>query len=156
MRLPGVRSIDPASEEIDSYEMVLLMFNLVVAIIIFMVIILAFMVQLNLSNIQVSRRMNDILVMRVNGFSMPQVLSYLTLETVITTGAGIILGVALGVPFARFMVVKVEVQQIMFVRTPFEYAWEVAAGLCALFSLMINSIAFRKIGKVSLTSIEKG
>ncbi len=156
MLLPGVRSIDPASEEIDSYEMVLLMFNLVVAIIIFMVIILAFMVQLNLSNIQVSRRMNDILVMRVNGFSMPQVLSYLILETVITTGAGIILGVALGVPFARFMVVKVEVQQIMFVRTPFEYAWEVAAGLCALFSLMINSIAFRKIGKVSLTSIEKG
>ena len=151
----GVRSIERSDAEIEQYQQVLVMYNLVVVIIILMVIALAFMIQLNLSNIQVSRRMRELLVLRVNGFSMRQVVGYLIRETVLTSGIGIVLGVLLGVPFASFIVRKVEVSQIMFVRAPFPMAWVIAAVLCAVFSLTINAIAFRRIRDIPLTTLSR-
>ena len=120
-----------------------------------MVIALAFMIQLNLCNIQVSRRMRELLVLRVNGFSMRQVVGYLIRETVLTSGIGIVLGILLGVPFASFIIRKVEVSQIMFVRSPFVNAWVIAALLCAVFSLTINAIAFRRIRDIPLTNLSR-
>ena len=151
----GVRNIERSDAEIEQYQQVLVMYNLVVVIIILMVIALAFMIQLNLCNIQVSRRMRELLVLRVNGFSMRQVVGYLIRETVLTSGIGILLGVLLGVPFASFIVRKVEVSQIMFVRTPFVNAWVISAVLCAAFSLTINAIAFRRIRDVPLTNLSR-
>ena len=151
----GVRNIERSDAEIEQYQQVLVMYNLVVVIIILMVIALAFMIQLNLCNIQVSRRMRELLVLRVNGFSMRQVVGYLIRETVLTSGIGILLGILLGVPFASFIVRKVEVSQIMFVRTPFVNAWVISAVLCAAFSLTINAIAFRRIRDVPLTNLSR-
>lgn len=153
--IAGVRSVERSDAEIEQYQQVLIMYNLVVVIIILMVIALAFMIQLNLCNIQVSRRMRELLVLRVNGFSMRQVVGYLIRETVLTSGIGIVLGVLLGVPFASFIVRKVEVSQILFVRSPFVMAWIIAAMLCAVFSLTINMIAFRRIRDIPLTNLSR-
>lgn len=153
--LPFTNSIERSDKPIEQYRLVLVMYNLVVMIIIIMVVILAFMVQLNLSNIQINRRLKEILVMRVNGFSMFQVVNYLIRETLLTTCLGIALGICAGIPFASFLIPKVEFQQILFVRTVCVIGWVKAALYCVLFSAVINTIAFRKIRTISLTSISK-
>ena len=99
--------------------------------------------------------MRELLIMRVNGFSMWQVTGYLARETILVTGIGIALGIALGVPFAGVVIRQVEVSQFVFERTPYAVAWVVAGLLCALFSVVINAIAYRRIRKVPISDISR-
>ena len=151
--LPGVVSIEDTVGEVSKYEQLIVLFDIMVCIIILMVIMLAFMIQLNLSNIQVNRRMKDLLVMRVNGFSMPQVIGYLAREALLITIVGIGLGIAAGIPFASFMISQVEISDFMFVRGPFVIAWIISGGLCAMFSFVMNAIAYSRIRRVPVTNI---
>ena len=153
--IDGIVSVSWSAEALYDYEQVILLYDLVVAVIILMVIMLAFMIQLNLSNIQVSRRMRELLIMRVNGFSMWQVTGYLARETILVTGIGIALGIALGVPFAGVVIRQVEVSQFVFERAPYAAAWVVSGLLCALFSVVINAIAYRRIRKVPISDISR-
>ena len=99
--------------------------------------------------------MKELLVMRVNGFSMLQVVGYLAREAVLVTGLGIALGIVAGIPFATFMIKQVEMAEFMFDRGPFPVAWIISGILCALFSLIINTIAFGRIKWIPVTDILK-
>ena len=151
----GVKEIWKTEEELSQYDEVMTMFSIILLIVIIMVIILAFAIQLNLSNIQISRRMRDILIMRVNGFSVKQVIEYLAGEAVLITAQGIVFGILIGVPFAGYIIKNIDIPQFMFVSEPFVPAWIVSGLLCALFSLTVNLIAYRRLSFVQLTDILK-
>ena len=151
--IKGIRTIESTYEQIEFYDQLMLLFDILVGVIIFMVIILAFMIQLNLCNIQVSRRKKDILVMRVNGFSMGQIVGYLSGEAVMILILGIITGVICGIPFTNAMIDEVEISDFMFVSGPFLKAWLISGTLCSLFSLVIYGIAYSRIRFMAVTNI---
>ncbi|WP_042256494.1 ABC transporter permease [Butyrivibrio proteoclasticus] len=153
--LSGIEKVTIASAIKENYASILTLFNLLVIVIIALAILLAFMILLNLSNILVLHRMRELLTMRVNGFSNSQVIGYLARETIATAALGLILGVVAGVPFSAFLITKLEATAVMFYRLPFPPAWIIALAISAFFSVSINAIAFRKVGKVPLTDISK-
>ena len=56
------------------------------------------MILTNLANIFVTRKKKELIVMRINGFSIKQTINYLARETVITIIIGLIIGLAIGIP----------------------------------------------------------
>jgi putative ABC transport system permease protein len=153
--LPGVSEVTRSDLVLDQKAGMSRLYSIVVIIVIVFSIMLSFMILLNLSNILVAHRMKELLTMRVNGFSNGQVIGYLVREILVTTSLGIILGLIIGIPSTNFIMPRLESSGFMFMRKTYLAAWALAVGCNALFSLIINSVSFRKINKVPLTDITK-
>lgn len=108
---------------------------------------------INLTNIQVERRLGELLIMRVNGFSQRQVIGYLLRESIFITCLGISMGIAIGVPFTSVLIKSFEGVRSMYIRTPYVWVWVVSVLFNVLFAALIDFISFRKIKDVPLTNI---
>ncbi len=139
----------------DAYEPMSRMFHVVVYILIALSIFMGIFVLLNLVHIFVNRRKKELIIMAVNGFQEKQQIRYLLRETIITTLTGITLGVLIGWVMTSPVVRTVEVGEMMFVRNINLRAWLIAAGLEALFALLINLMVFRKIRGFQLTELTR-
>ena len=106
-----------------------------------------------LANIFLNRKKTELTVMRINGFSIKQTKGYLARETVVTTAIGIVLGVLLGSVAAPLIIKKMEQPDLQFVRTFHPAAWVVAVALAVIFSVVINSLVFRKIKDLNLRDV---
>ena len=78
---------------------------------------MSFMILTNLANIFLNRKKTELTVMRINGFSIKQTKGYLARESVITTAAGVAIGVLAGAIAAPFIIKLMEQPDIQFVRT---------------------------------------
>ncbi|SFP51557.1 putative ABC transport system permease protein [Butyrivibrio proteoclasticus] len=154
-KLPGVSTVDLKKNLRDGNMAVVSLYNTVVAIVIIFSIMLTFMILLNLSNILVAHRMRELLTMRVNGFYNSQVIGYLVREVLLTSILSVVIALSLGVPLTGIIIKNLETDAFMFVRSPFVLAWASSVLINALFSVVINTIAFRKINTVPLTSITR-
>ena len=152
---PGVSEVSKAIDLLEDKAGMSRLYSIVVVIVIAFSIMLSFMILLNLSNILIAHRMKELLTMRVNGFSNGQVIGYLVRELLVTTSLGILLGLLIGIPVTTFIIHNIESDGFMFLRKVYVVAWLAAVSCNVVFSLIINSVAFRKIGKVPLTDITK-
>ena len=106
-----------------------------------------------MGHVWLNRRMKELLIMRVNGFSMKQVIGYLIRETAFTTVCGIVLSVAAGIPFSRQLIRSLSNTATSLSDTVVPVAWVISVALSILFAVIINAISFRKVGKTRLTKI---
>ena len=153
--IKGVRSTKLPSDLWESYRMLIDLYDTMVILVIVLSFLLMIFVSLNLSNILVLHRMRELLTMRVNGFSNGQVIGYLAREMALITALGILLGIIAGIPFTAMLIPNMEGAGIMFAREIYPPGWLMAAISSAGFSVVINAIAFRKVGKIPLTDISK-
>ncbi|MBR3039044.1 MAG: FtsX-like permease family protein [Lachnospiraceae bacterium] len=131
------------------------LFDIATIIFVSLAIILSFMILINLTNILVNRRMKEMLVMRINGFSLRETIGYVARESIFTFCIGIAVGIIGGVLFSIFMIPITETVQLFFVRSPYPPAWVMALLLNILFTVCIDAIAFRKVAKIPVTDISK-
>ena len=131
------------------------MFNVLVIIMTGLSIMMSVFVLLNLVNIFVHRRRNEIIIMGVNGFNYRQEIGYLLKETVVTTLIGILSGILLGSLMTDFLVRTIEGGFSMFVRAVNPLAWLFAFLMEGAFAFAINFVAFRRIKKLDMTDITK-
>jgi len=118
-------------------------------------IIMSVFVLLNLVNIFVGRRKNELIIMGVNGFNLRERIGYLLRETVVTTVMGLLLGVVMGCFLSDYLIRLVEGSETMFRRGIIPEAWIFACLLETAFALLINFFAFRKVKKYELTELTK-
>jgi len=148
-------TIERADKFAEEYESLSDMFRFVVIILLAVAMIMTFLVLTNLVNIFVNGKKRELIIMRVNGFSKKQGIGYLIRETVLTTGIGLLAGFALGVPFAAIAVRNISAETYTLVPHFIPRAWIVALGVEALFALLINAVAFRKVTHLDLKDITK-
>ena len=117
----------------------------------FMAILMMFIILTNLTNIFVNKRLKDIAIMRINGFSHKETIRFLMRETVLTNAIGIIAGLLIGGNVAYLIVRMMEQLEIRYIRTFSFSSWAIAIGLTAISAVIISAISFRKIKKLSLT-----
>ncbi|MBR4580056.1 MAG: FtsX-like permease family protein [Lachnospiraceae bacterium] len=134
-------------------ETVKKLFDVVTIIVLVLALLLSLMILVNLTNILVNRRMREVLVMRINGFSLSEVIGYVARESLFTFVVGIIFGVICGIIFCIPIVPFMESTQIMYIRTPFAPAWIISVIFNVAFTILIDFIAFRKIAKTPVTDI---
>lgn len=117
----------------------------------FMSIMMMFIVLTNLTNIFVNKRLKDIAIMRINGFTKKETIRFLMRETVMTNAIGIAAGLIIGSNVAYLIVRMMEQPELRFIRSFSFTSWGIAIGLTAISAVIINAIAFGKVKKLSLT-----
>jgi ABC-type antimicrobial peptide transport system permease subunit len=150
----GDISFEEADSFVKKFESVNMMYDLIVYVTTAVAILMSFMILSNLANIFLNRKKTELTVMRINGFSIKQTKGYLTRETVITTLAGVVLGVLAGAIATPFVIRNMEQPDIQFVRNFNVIAWTIAVSLEVLFSIIINSFVFRKVKDLNFRDVQ--
>lgn len=149
----GEISFTPKDSVRAQFEAVALLYNVTVFITTGIAIIMSFMILTNLANIFLNRKKTELIVMRINGFSVKKTIGYLAKETVLTTIIGVALGVTCGAIFTPLLIRLMEQPDLQFIRTFHPLAWIIAVILEAAFAITVNSIVFNKVKKLNLKDI---
>lgn len=149
----GYESWMPYDGDRAAFEAATASINSVDALLIAIAAIMAGVVLLNLTNTFVMQKKRELIIMRINGFTVKELVGYLLRETAFTTVIGILLGVAAGCGIGYYIVRSVELPYTQFDRSIDLPAWLYAAGITALFAVVINAIALGKVKKLKLNDI---
>ena len=127
----------------------------VVAVLIVSAGLLAFVVQYNLSNINITERTREIATLKVLGFYDGEVSAYIYRENIILTVLGTALGLLLGTGLTRFVITTAEVDSIMFGRNIYFFSFLMATLLTFLFSFIVNWVMHYRLKKISMVESMK-
>ncbi|MGN0985517.1 MAG: FtsX-like permease family protein, partial [Candidatus Enterenecus sp.] len=150
MKLDGVSSYSYIGTVRDTFTDSMSAIDYAVVIIIIAAAALAFVVLYNLTNINITERTRELATLKVLGFYDRETSAYIYRENVFLTIFGILLGLVMGRFLHSWLVLTVEVDIVMFGRTAPAYAYLLAAGLTALFSLIVNIAAHFRLKKVDM------
>ena len=120
-------------------------FNALIFVLITLSVIMSVFVLLNLVNIFVSRRKNELIIMDINGFTYRERIGYLLRETIATSTLGLLGGVLFGMAVTEPIVRIIESPDTMCVRAVNWKAWAVGVAAEAAFALLINLYAYRGV-----------
>ena len=149
----GYESVTRADADRSIIETSTSLINIVVIMFVFIAAVMAGVVQLNLTNMYVQQKKRELTIMRVNGFTVKEIVGYVLRETVITTILGIIIGIASGAGIAYSIIRTLEQSFLQFDRSVSLIAWLVGAALTVLFTVIVNAIALRKVKNLKLTDV---
>lgn len=120
--------------------------------------LLAFVVLYNLNNINITERQRELATLKVLGFYDGEVSQYVFRENILLTVLGILFGAGFGALLHRYVILTVEVDNIMFGRNISLMSFVYCAVFTAAFSAIINWIMHYKLKKIdmveSLKSVE--
>ena len=149
----GFVEYTPADEGKAMFKAATSVLNAVVALFILMAAVMAGVVLLNLTTIYILQKKRELTVMRINGFTTREVISYVTRETVITTILGILLGLIAGSAIGYRIVRALEQSFFRLERGVCFSGWLYAATMTVLFTVVVNIIALRKVKDLKLTDL---
>lgn len=146
------------SSLMESADNMLKSLNKVVAILILLAAMLAFVVLYNLSNINITERKREISTLKVLGFYDNEVDNYITKETVILTIIGIVFGLVAGFYLTKTVISTLEIDKARFIYNIKPISYLLATALSVIFTFVVNIITHFHLKKIdmieSLKSIE--
>ena len=132
------------------YETTVRMMNIVIAATTVMAAIMAAVVLLNLVRIQMNQKKREMTIMRVNGFTMGETAAYILRENVVTTLAGIVLGLVVGYLAAWYILRTIDRVELMMIRDFMPSPGLYSALITLVFAALVNAFALREIRKLKL------
>ncbi|MBQ1172968.1 MAG: FtsX-like permease family protein [Lachnospiraceae bacterium] len=127
--------------------------NMVIMICLVLSAVMALLVLLNQIVMHINRKARELAVMRINGYTMKETKAYVYKDNIILTLMGLLLGSGFGIVLSYVVVRIIETGANRYVRTPNIPACLYACAVGALFALIVNLIALRKIKHLNLTNV---
>ncbi len=131
----------------------LMLYNIIVVISIGIAVIMSFIILTNLASIFLNRKKKELIVMRINGFSIRETINYLVKETVVTSLGGLFLGILIGVLMTPFFIGIIEPPDCTYIRSTHWNAWLIAFIVEGIFTIIINGSVFRRVHKLNFHEI---
>lgn len=142
----------------DNFNQMISGLSSIVAILVVSAALLAFVVLINLTNVNISERIREIATLKVLGFRYKEVNAYINRENLILSIIGGMLGLFLGKSLHYIIMIVVELDNIMFGREIKLISYFSAFLLTILFTIIVGLIMNRRLKKIemieSLKSIE--
>ncbi len=135
---------------IRTFENMLSKIDFIVIVLIICAALLAFVVLYNLTNINISERQREIATIKVLGFYSGEVYAYIFRETVLLSLLGALLGLPAGTALHHFVVVTVEVSNIMFGRSIYPRSYGISLLLTLFFTGLVCIALTRRLKKISM------
>lgn len=149
----GYMSYERADSSRSMFENVSNTLNGVILMLIFMAAVMALVVLLNLAAMYVNQKKTELVIMRINGFSLRETKEYIVRETIFTTFLGLVAGVTAGSGLAYKIIRGLEKPHLQLVRNVSIKAWVIGIAITIFFSLFVNSVALRKVKHFKMTDI---
>lgn len=132
--------------------------NLVIVVLIISAGMLAFIVLYNLNTINITERKRELATIKVLGFYDTEVAAYVYRENILLTLIGAAAGMVLGWVLLQFVIVTVEVDEVMFGRVIHAASYVYSFLFTIGFSMFVNWVMYFKLKKIdmveSLKSVE--
>ena len=152
LKISGVNKyLSSANDKIDFDSFVSIARGMVI-LLTAMSFAMAYFILLNLVNMFINQKKRELTVMRVNGFTVKEVKNYVGRELIVTTIAGILIGIPLGI-FMAYRIILLLENINCFDRSIYYPGCLIAAGVTAIFSALISASALRKVKDLKLTDI---
>ncbi len=150
----GFDSIITAEDARSMFDASTSVVDALVMLFIVLAIAMAGVVLLNITNMYVLQKKNELTIMRINGFTVKQTIHYVIRETVITTFLGIFFGVGLGSGLAYKIIRTMEKQFLQFDRSLSFTAWAVGIVMTIGLIVLVNGVALRPVKNLKLRDIQ--
>ena len=134
----------------ENFEKTIKSLNYVVLIMTLSAGALAFVVLYNLTNVNISERIREIATIKVLGFYDNEVSAYIYRENIILTVVGTILGLGIGKLLHQFIMVTVEIDNMMFGRIIDSSSYIIAAVLTIILGLIVNFAMYYKLKNIQM------
>ncbi len=142
----------------DNFNDMISSLNLIVIILVVCAGGLAFIVLYNLTNVNISERLREIATLKVLGFHDNEVKSYVYYENIILTFIGALVGLFLGTALLQFVMIVVELENLMFGREIHTISYIVSIVITVAFAYIVNMSMSKKLREIpmveSLKSVE--
>ncbi len=150
MKLEGASGTSRIFDIRDTYLNSMERIDFVVVIVIISAAALAMVVLYNLSNINITERKRELATIKVLGFFDGEVSAYVYRENIVLTIIGIALGILMGHILHTWLVKSVEIDLMMFGRDTDPRSYAFAAVLTAVFSVIVNVMAHKKMKLIDM------
>lgn len=140
----NIGSMERLTASLDEFQQRMSSLNIIVAILSGFAALLCFIVLYNLTNINIGERKGEIATIKVLGFRRKEYCDYIFRENIILSLIGASLGMFFGYFLHRFVVLTVEMDNMLFIRTMPLYIYLIAFGMTVGFTIIIN-LAMRHI-----------
>ena len=116
---------------------------------------LAAVVLYNLISVNLGERKKELATIKVLGFYDQEVYRYIfrEIELLALIGSGV--GLALGVPLHKFIILTVEMDQLMFIRTIAPRSYLLAVALTMVFTVVVCFVMRRHVRRISMVDSMK-
>jgi putative ABC transport system permease protein len=157
-QIPEITGLSFNSRVKEFYTDMIESLGFVVVILTISAALLAFVVLISLTGINIDERRRELATLKVLGFYDKETAAYILRENIALTVIGTGFGLLLGIVLHRFVIETAEVDMVMFGRTVQPMSFLYAALLTLLFSGIVTVIMGRTIKRVdmmeSLKSVE--
>ena len=140
----NIGSMERLTATLDEFQQRMSSLNIIVAILSGCAALLCFIVLYNLTNINIGERKGEIATIKVLGFRRKEYCDYIFRENIILSLIGASIGMFFGYFLHRFVVLTVEMESMLFIRTMPLYIYLIAFGMTVGFTIIIN-LAMRHI-----------
>ena len=151
----AVNAVVFTSSIINSFQNVVDGLIVVVLVLIIAAGALAFIVLLNLTNINISERVRELATIEVLGFYDSEVSAYVYRENAVLTVIGMAVGILLGKALHLYVILTAETDVMMFGRQiqPVSYLYSML--LTVFFSICVNALTSRKLRHINMVEALK-
>lgn len=149
----GFMSYDSLESTKSFFESTSKILNGVVGLLTFMAAVMALVVLLNLASMYVTQKKTELIIMRINGFTVRETIGYIARETVATTILGLAAGIGVGAFLAYLIIRQLEKPELQLIRDVSVEACALSVGITIIFSAIVNYIALRKVKHFKVTDI---
>ncbi|NLV89346.1 MAG: FtsX-like permease family protein [Tissierellia bacterium] len=146
----GITSVSFNTVIKEDFEDTIKSLNYVVMVMILSAGALAFVVLYNLTNVNISERIREIATIKVLGFYDREVSAYIYRENTVLTIIGTMLGLVLGVFLHRYIMVTVEMDNIMFGLEIGFKSYIISVLLTLGFAIFVNLAMYYKLKNVKM------
>ena len=157
-KIEGYVSTVDFSALISTFENMINALDFIILVIIVTAGALAFVVLINLTQVNISERMREIATLKVLGFRDGEVNSYLFKEIFLLSLIGAVLGLPLGVVEHHFIMNIISMDMVKFGNTVYPLSFAYAFGLTIAFTLLVLQMTKRSLRNIqmveSLKSVE--
>ena len=149
----GLVKVNDASEERNVIGQFTASLNFVVWLMLFIAAVMACFIVTNFSMTYVQRKTRELTIMRINGFTTRECISYAAVDLIVTTILGTLLGLPLGKFLGHAILSTTETPYIQMIREPAVQSYLYSAVITCGFSALTNSYALRRIRKLKLSDM---
>ena len=137
-------------ERFNSFSSIL---NMVIILLLGLAGVMAYFIVMNLSVTYIQKKTRELTVMRINGFTVRECVSYVSWDLVLTTLLGTLLGLVVGHFLALLIIPVPEGPYMQFVHSPDLRTYLFSALITIGFSALISGAALRRVKYLKLSDI---
>ena len=150
-----ISSVSFTEDTTSMFDNLIVSLNYVVILVIVCAAALAAVVLYNLISVNLAERKKELATIKVLGFHDKEVYRYIFREIKLLSLIGSGVGLLLGIPLHKFIILTVEMDQLMFIRSIAPSSYLLAVALTMLFTLVVCFVMRRHVKRISMVESMK-